>query len=175
LIFPALNETKLPLVFPPDLKGTLMVEAISEAHLAEKEGEVPIGALITDIEGKIISRAHNQVITLKDPTAHAEILAIREAGRTLGNYRLPEFFLFSTIEPCAMCLMAALHARLTGVIFGAPEPKWGAAGSLLDLGSLSGLNHHLDILEGGILKKECSVLLKEFFKAKRGHKPTPSS
>ena len=143
-----------------------MGEALSLAALAEKEGEVPAGALLIDTEGRVVGRGWNRVISLNDPTAHAEILAIREGALDCGNYRLTGFTLFSTLEPCPMCLMAALHARLGRIIFGAPEPRWGAAGSLLNLPALPGLNHKLEI-NGGLLAEECGGIIKDFFRKKR--------
>jgi tRNA(adenine34) deaminase len=149
------------------LKESLMREAISEASLAESEGEVPAGAVISRPDGSIISRGHNRVTALPDPSAHAEMLAIREAALLVGNYRLEGLVLVSTLEPCAMCMAAALHARLAGVIYGAREPKWGAAGSLLDLALVPGLNHRLELLEGGVLAEECASQIREFFRKRR--------
>jgi tRNA(adenine34) deaminase len=143
-----------------------MEVALVEARQAEQLGEVPAGALIADQSGKIIARAHNLVIGLCDPTAHAEILAIRQAAEILGNYRLTGLTLVSTLEPCPMCLMAAIHARLAKVCYGAPVPKWGAAGSLLDLQNLSGFNHRLEI-EGPIMAEPCAELIKCFFQKRR--------
>ncbi|MDR3154070.1 MAG: nucleoside deaminase [Deltaproteobacteria bacterium] len=140
---------------------------MSEAEAAAAEGEVPAGAVIARADGSIVARARNRVIALRDPTAHAEILAIREASRILSNYRLEGLVLAATLEPCAMCLAACLHARLRAVIFGAPEPKWGAAGSLLDLSSVPGLNHRLELLEGGVLAAECADAIKAFFRGIR--------
>jgi tRNA(adenine34) deaminase len=144
-----------------------MREALSEAAKAALEGEVPAGAVVARLDGTIVARGRNRVISLSDPTAHAEILAIREASSLERNYRLDGLVLASTLEPCAMCLSASLHARLKAVLYGAPEPKWGAAGSLLDLNSVRGMNHRLELLEGGILLDECSDLIKSFFREKR--------
>ncbi|MDR2140689.1 MAG: nucleoside deaminase [Deltaproteobacteria bacterium] len=144
--------------------------ALKMAETAAQRGEVPAGAVIFDASGQILAQTHNQVIELKDPTAHAEILAIRAAAQTIGNYRLAGLTLVSTLEPCPMCLMAAIHARLLAVHYGAPEPKWGAAGSLLDLQSLSGLNHRLEI-QGGVLAEPCARLIQAFFQSRRPKGP----
>ena len=143
-----------------------MGEALREAALAETLGEVPAGAVLLDSEGRLIGRGRNQVIGLSDPTAHAEILALRAGAAELGNYRLSGAVLYSTLEPCAMCLMAAVHARLACVIFGAREPRWGAAGSLVNLAELPGLNHRLSI-SGGLMAEECGKLISDFFRNKR--------
>jgi tRNA(adenine34) deaminase len=149
------------------VKESLVRAALSEASEAALCGEVPAGAVIATPDGTVVARGRNQVIALSDPTAHAEILAIREASRLLGNYRLEGLVLASTLEPCAMCMSAALHARLSAVVFGAPEPKWGAAGSLVDLNSVPGINHRLALLEGGILADDCANLMKTFFRNRR--------
>lgn len=143
-----------------------MAQALAEAGLAAAEDEVPAGAVVVDPAGKIVGRGRNRVIGLSDPTAHAEILALRQAAAFAGNYRLGGHVLFSSLEPCPMCLMAAIHARLAGVVFGAPEPRWGAAGSLLDLAGLEGLNHRLEV-RGGLLADEARSLITVFFKNKR--------
>ncbi len=140
--------------------------ALAEAAGAGEEGEVPAGAVLATPEGRLAGRGRNRVIGLKDPTAHAEILALREAAAAAGNYRLTGFTLYSTLEPCPMCLMAAVHARLGRIVFGAPEPRWGAAGSLIDLAALPGLNHRLEIA-GGLLAGEGGALISGFFKARR--------
>lgn len=143
-----------------------MAEALKEAALAGLQGEVPAGALLLDSEGRLIGRGRNRVVALSDPTAHAEILALRAGAAELGNYRLSGSVLYSTLEPCAMCLMAAVHARLAAVIFGAAEPRWGAAGSLINLAELPGLNHKIQ-LRGGLMAGECGRLISDFFKKKR--------
>lgn len=141
--------------------------ALAEARQAELRDEVPAGAVVVSEEGKIIGRAGNSSIFLHDPTAHAEILALRQAGRKAGNYRLPGTEVFTTLEPCPMCLMAMIHARVARLVYGAPEPKWGAAGSVLNLAGTPGLNHRLEIV-GGVLASECRDLIIEFFKRRRG-------
>lgn len=144
----------------------LMRLALAEAAGAGAEDEVPAGAVVAAPDGRVAGRGRNRVIGLNDPTAHAEILAIREAAASAGNYRLTGFTLYSTLEPCPMCLMAAIHARLGRIFFGAPEPRWGAAGSLVELASLPGLNHRPEIA-GGLMAGECGALIKDFFKGKR--------
>ena len=128
---------------------------------------MPAGAAISTLEGEIISRAHNRVISLQDPSAHAEILAIRKASAVLGNFRLPGLVLISTLEPCAMCLSCALQSRLRGVVYGAEEPKWGAHKSIASLNSLPLLNHRLEFIESGILADESRRLMQTFFRGRR--------
>ncbi len=140
--------------------------ALCEAREAALENEVPAGAVIVDAQGDLVSTGRNGVINRSDPTAHAEILAIRAAAQKLGNYRLPGLTLYSTLEPCPMCLAAAIHARLQRVIYGAPEPRWGAAGSLLSLHESSGLNHRLEV-RGGLLAGEAQEQIRTFFQARR--------
>jgi tRNA(adenine34) deaminase len=147
----------------------LMEEALREAALAAAGGEVPAGAVRADPEGRLVGRGRNQVLTLADPTAHAEIMAIRDAARQAGNYRLTGHLLVSTLEPCPMCLMAAIHARVGRVIFGAPEPRWGAAGSLMNLAELAGLNHR-PLVRGGLRAEAGRDLITSFFLARRGGK-----
>jgi tRNA(adenine34) deaminase len=126
---------------------------------------VPVGAVILR-DGKVIATGYNRPITEHDPTAHAEIVALRHAAQLLGNYRLPECELFVTLEPCAMCAMALMHARLKRVVFGASDPKTGAAGSVLDLFAVPQLNHHTQRL-GGVLADECGKVLQDFFAERR--------
>ncbi|MDR1308617.1 MAG: nucleoside deaminase [Deltaproteobacteria bacterium] len=144
--------------------------ALEQARLAGSLGEVPAGAVVAGPAGEALALGRNQVIGLSDPTAHAEIQALRAAAGALGNYRLTGLTLVSTLEPCPMCLMAAVHARLALVLFGAPEPKWGAAGSILDLCALPGLNHRLEI-RGGLLAEECAALMRDFFRPRRQKGP----
>ncbi len=139
--------------------------ALDQAHNAWLVGEVPVGAVIMRA-GQVIATGYNRPITEHDPTAHAEIVALRHAATLLGNYRLPECELFVTLEPCAMCAMALMHARLKRVVFGAADPKTGAAGSVIDLFAQSRLNHHTQ-LEGGVLADECAQLLRDFFVERR--------
>ena len=144
----------------------MMTLALNEAREALEAGEVPVGAVVADREGRVVASAHNRPITLKDPTAHAEILALREAGTKLGNYRLSGAILVVTIEPCAMCMGAAVHARVGTLAYGAPDPKGGAAGSVYKIGSNGLLNHTMEIVSG-ILEQECRSLIQDFFRKKR--------
>ncbi|MDR2689770.1 MAG: tRNA adenosine(34) deaminase TadA [Azoarcus sp.] len=142
-----------------------MNEALALAREAGAAGEVPVGAVVVR-EGEIVGRGFNQPILRHDPTAHAEIMALRDAASRLGNYRLPGCVLYVTLEPCAMCTGAIFHARLARVVFGASDPKTGAAGSVLNLYTESKLNHHAS-LSGGVLAEECARLLSAFFAARR--------
>lgn len=139
--------------------------AIDQARNAWLVGEVPVGAVILR-EGKVIATGYNRPITEHDPTAHAEIVALRHAAQLLTNYRLPECELFVTLEPCAMCAMALMHARFKRVVFGATDPKTGAAGSVIDLFAQARLNHHTSV-EGGVLAGDCGQLLRDFFAERR--------
>ncbi|PTD97931.1 tRNA adenosine(34) deaminase TadA [Pseudothauera lacus] len=143
-----------------------MRAALEQAHLAGSCGEVPVGAVVV-CEGEIIGRGFNQPIGRHDPTAHAEVMALRDAASRLGNYRLPGCELFVTLEPCAMCSGAIMHARIARVVFGARDPKTGVAGSVLDLYAERRLNHHAQI-SGGVLADACGALLSSFFAARRG-------
>ncbi|MCK9388635.1 MAG: tRNA adenosine(34) deaminase TadA [Sulfuritalea sp.] len=140
--------------------------ALDLAREAGAIGEVPVGALIV-MDGEVVGRGFNQPIGRHDPTAHAEIMALRDAATRLGNYRLPGCTLYVTLEPCAMCAGAIMHARVDRVVYGARDPKTGAAGSVIDLFGESRLNHHTAVV-GGVLAEECGSLLSEFFAARRG-------
>ena len=142
--------------------------AIEEAKLAMDENEVPVGCVLVQNE-KIIAQAHNQPIKNNDPTAHAEIQALRKAGKQQTNYRLGGCTLYVTLEPCAMCFGAMIHARIERIVFGALDPKTGVCGSCIDLNKESFFNHKISIT-GGVLDKECSDLLRLFFKSKRDSK-----
>lgn len=146
-----------------------MREAMSLARAAECLGEVPVGAVVV-LNGAIVGRGFNSPIGESDPTAHAEIAALRDAARVLGNYRLPGCELFVTLEPCAMCAGAIMHARISRVIYGARDAKTGVHGSVVDLFGVERLNHHATV-EGGVLADECSALLSAFLRgaAKRHH------
>ena len=139
--------------------------ALSLAHQAGTYGEVPVGAVVVH-NGEIIGQGFNQPIRLHDPTAHAEVMALRDAAKRLDNYRLPECSLYVTLEPCMMCTGAIMHARISRVIFGASDPKTGVAGSILNLYEESRLNHHARIT-GGLLAEECGRMLSSFFAARR--------
>ena len=139
--------------------------AIAQAQQAAARGEVPVGALLVKGE-KVIAMGGNSPVALHDPTAHAEILAMRAAGTALGNYRLDDTVLYVTLEPCLMCAAAMVHARVRRMVFGAFDPKAGAAGGLIDAFALKGLNHRVDVF-GGVLEKECGQLLSDFFAATR--------
>ena len=142
-----------------------MQQAISQAHNAWALGEVPVGALVIK-DGEIIATGFNQPIGTHDPTAHAEIMALRAAAAIVGNYRLPGCELYVTLEPCAMCAGAMMHARLARVVFGASDPKTGVCGSIVNLFEQEKLNHHTEVI-GGVMADECGKLLKEFFAARR--------
>jgi tRNA(adenine34) deaminase len=140
--------------------------ALDLAREAGAAGEVPVGALVV-MDGQVVGRGGNQPIGRHDPTAHAEIIALRDAATRLGNYRLPDCTLYVTLEPCAMCAGAIMHARMDRVVFGARDPKTGAAGSVIDLFAETRLNHHTAVT-GGVLADECGSLLSGFFAARRG-------
>ena len=139
--------------------------ALEQAGSAVRAGEVPVGAVVVR-GGKVLARGANQPIRSHDPTAHAEIEALRAAGRALGSYRLTGTTLYVTLEPCAMCAAAIVHARVQRVVFGAWDPRAGAAGSIINLFALPALNHRVDVF-GGVLMEECAGLLKSFFEARR--------
>jgi tRNA(adenine34) deaminase len=142
-----------------------MREALDEARRGLAAGEVPVGALVV-VEGVVVARAHNEPVALADPTAHAEVLALREAGRARGNYRLTDATLYATVEPCPMCCGAALHARVARVVYGARDPKAGAVESLYRLLSDERMNHRVPV-SGGVLADESAALLREFFETRR--------
>jgi tRNA(adenine34) deaminase len=142
-----------------------MREALMLARDAARRGEVPVGALVVR-DGAVIARGVNAPIAHNDPTSHAEIVALREAGRTLGNYRLPDCTLYATLEPCAMCAGAIMHARLARLVYGASDPKTGACGSIVDLFAEPRLNHHTEVTRG-VAADACGRLLSEFFAARR--------
>lgn len=142
-----------------------MREALVLARQAENAGEVPVGAVVVK-DGEIIGRGFNSPISRHDPSAHAEILALREAALHLGNYRLVGCELFVTLEPCVMCVGAMFHARIARIVFGARDPKTGACGSILDLAAEQRLNHHAGIT-AGVLAEECGAVLSNFFAARR--------
>ncbi|WP_052299092.1 tRNA adenosine(34) deaminase TadA [Thermodesulfatator indicus] len=143
-----------------------MKMALEEASLAAEDEEVPVGAVLVSEKGEILAKAHNKPISLCDPTAHAEILVLREASRKIGNYRLLGTTLYVTLEPCPMCAGALVYARVKRLVFGAFDPKAGACGSVYNIVNDARLNHRLEVL-GGVLADEALALLKSFFKKKR--------
>ena len=148
----------------PDFDA-MMDLAIAQARLGEKAHEVPIGAVLLDAAGAVIASGFNQPISANDPTAHAEVVVLREASRRLANYRLPGTTLVVTVEPCLMCAGALVNARVGRVVYGAREPKWGGVESLLSLESL-GLNHRIEVISG-VREKECGELMRQFFRDRR--------
>ncbi len=139
--------------------------ALELAKSGELQGEVPVGCVIMH-EGEIIAQAFNQPIAMNDPCAHAEILALREAGKKLGNYRLKGCTLYVTLEPCPMCVAAMIHARVERCVFGASDPKTGALGGAIDLQAIHAWNHRFEV-EGGVMAQECAAQLINFFKSRR--------
>jgi tRNA(adenine34) deaminase len=140
--------------------------ALSEAEKAGQIGEVPVGAVLVSENGETLAVNHNRTIELADPTAHAEILVVREAASTINNYRLLNTILVVTVEPCIMCMGAIVHARISKVVFGASDPKWGGAGSLYNYAEDDRLNHRVEIVRG-VCERDCRLLMQNFFRAKR--------
>ncbi|HUW50880.1 MAG TPA: tRNA adenosine(34) deaminase TadA [Sulfuricella sp.] len=153
----ALNES---------IDAEMMREALILARQAWEAGEVPVGAVVVK-DGEIVGRGFNAPISRHDPTAHAEVMALRDAALNIGNYRLVGCSLYVTLEPCAMCMGAIFHARISRVVFGASDLKTGACGSIIDLSAETRLNHHAEVA-GGILAAECGGLLSDFFAQRRG-------
>jgi tRNA(adenine34) deaminase len=143
-----------------------MKVALREAQKAAQKDEVPIGAVLVSESDELLSAAHNQIISRQDPTAHAEILVLREAAHKIGNYRLLNTTLYVTVEPCPMCMGAIIHARVAQVVFGTRDPRWGAAGSLYNFAQDHRFNHRPEIIEG-ICAEECKKLMQDFFSSKR--------
>ena len=148
-----------------ELDRQFMQQALDQAKLAAAAGEVPVGAVLVR-DGEVISTGFNQPITNSDPSAHAEMMALRAAASDESNYRLPGTTLYVTLEPCTMCAGAMLHARVDRVVFGATDPKTGAAGSVLNVFSEKQINHQTQV-EGGIMSEECGQVLRDFFKERR--------
>ncbi|WP_371192624.1 tRNA adenosine(34) deaminase TadA [Glaciecola sp. SC05] len=146
----------------------MMRMALEQAEIAAQEGEVPVGAILT-LENKVIGIGRNQNILLNDPSAHAEMMAIREGAQALSNYRLPETTLYVTLEPCSMCAGLMVHSRIHRLVFGAADPKTGACGSISNIVSDKRLNHNIEVTKG-VLQDECSQMLSEFFKIRRAQK-----
>lgn len=162
-----MTEQATPLL-PPGLDGweAPMRLALAQAQLAAANGEVPVGAVLLGPDGTVLVQAANAPITANDPTAHAEIAAMRLGAQLLGNYRLTGCTLVVTLEPCLMCLGAMIHARIAGLVYGAPDPKSGAVASCLDGANLGFVNHRFPVL-GGVLAEECGDVLRQFFRARR--------
>ena len=148
---------------PPD--SDFMAAALDEARRGAKEGEVPVGAVAV-LDGRIVASAHNRPIALADPTAHAEILALRSAASALKSYRLVDLSIFVTLEPCVMCVGAMLNARVARVVYGARDDKAGALGSVYDIGRDGRLNHRFEVV-GGVMEAECARLMRAFFRERR--------
>jgi tRNA(adenine34) deaminase len=148
-----------------DRDNDFMRAALDLAAEAQEAGEVPVGAVVV-IDGAIIGRGYNHPVSAVDPTAHAEVTALRDAAKYLGNYRLSGCTLYVTLEPCAMCIGAIFHARIARLVFGAPEPKTGVCGSVIDLPAEIRLNHHTQVM-GGVLAEEAEIKLKHFFALRR--------
>jgi tRNA(adenine34) deaminase len=156
---------KNPADMPLREDAVWMEEALEQAALAGAAGEVPVGAVVIK-DGQIIGRGHNRNLLENDPTAHAEIVALRQAAARMGNHRLTGCVMFATIEPCAMCAGALVHARISRLVYGASDPKAGAAGSVLQVINHPGLNHRMEIT-AGVLASRCSEVLQRFFREKR--------
>ena len=144
---------------------TFMEQALQQADIARHQGEVPIGAVLT-LGDVVLAKKHNSPIATKDPSAHAEMLVLREAGQCLDNYRLARATLYVTLEPCTMCFAAMVHARIKRLVFGATDPKQGAAGGAINLREFPIFNHRFEVC-GGVLEDSCSAILVDFFKQKR--------
>lgn len=149
----------------PAADARWMQAALEQARLAAEAGEVPVGAVVIS-EGEIAGRGHNRNLVENDPTAHAEIVALREAARRIGNHRLTGCTLYATIEPCAMCAGAMIHSRIARLVYGASDPKAGAAGSVLEVINYPRLNHQMEVT-AGVLEQQCGDLLRSFFQSRR--------
>ena len=160
--FDNLNQAQ----FDNDLDERLMREAIIAAEFAGELGEIPIGAIVVTAAGDIISVAGNRTRTDCDPTAHAEILALRRAAWVIGNYRLTDLTIYSTLEPCAMCAGALIQARIKRLVYGTPDERFGAVRSKFELCDTSSLNHQIEIVSG-VLEKDCRNLIQQFFQQRR--------
>jgi tRNA(adenine34) deaminase len=161
-----MGDSKLAASPDAEISQRLMRDALAAARRAGAAGEVPVGAALARDDGSVLAVAGNAPIGMHDPTAHAEMLALREAGRRLGNYRLPGTTLYVTLEPCPMCTSALVHARVARIVYAAADPKTGACGSVFDLARDARLNHRIDVV-GGVLADEAAQLLREFFAERR--------
>jgi tRNA(adenine34) deaminase len=150
---------------PHGADNDMMLRALDEARRGAAEGEVPVGAVVA-VDGNVVAAAHNRPIALNDPTAHAEMLALRRAAAALGTYRLTEATIYVTLEPCVMCIGAMVNSRVARLRFGARDEKAGAVGSVYDIGRDGRLNHRIDV-RSGVLESECGEVLREFFRARR--------
>ena len=148
--------------------------AIDEAKKAGQIGEVPVGAVLVAQSGEVLATAYNQTIRLSDPTAHAEILVLRKGALRIGNYRLLNTTLYVTVEPCVMCMGAIVHARVSRIVLGAPDPKWGAIGSLYNLAEDARFNHRPEIIRD-VCQEECKKLMQDFFRMRRDNSPQASA
>ena len=155
-----------PLSTGPASDSDWMRQALEQARLAAEAGEVPVGALVIK-DGRLLAAAHNRNLLDRDPAGHAEIVALRQAAAALGNHRLVGCEMFVTIEPCAMCAGAMVHARLARLVYGASDPKAGAAGSVLQVLNHPALNHQMEV-RAGMLEEECARILQKFFQSRRG-------
>ena len=160
-----MTEETIPAIFSPEDEGHMQRALQLAAHARDAENEVPVGAVLVH-EGEIVGLGWNRNITLNDPTAHAEIMALRAAGEKLANYRMPGATLYVTLEPCAMCAMALVHARIGRVVYGASDPPTGAAGSVFDTLISDKHNHRIEV-RGGLLADESATMLREFFRSRR--------
>jgi tRNA(adenine34) deaminase len=151
----------------------LMQIALAEARAAEAAGEVPVGAIVVSPTGEVMASGNNRVLRDSDPTAHAEVVALRAAGLAFGNYRLLGCSLYVTLEPCAMCAGAILHARIARLVYAAPDPKAGACGSVLSVMNHPALNHRVEVVSG-VMAEECSTMLTDFFRGRRNATQTSS-
>ena len=143
-----------------------MALALDQAYQARERGEVPVGAVVVDAVGQVLGCGYNRTITDNDPTAHAEIVALRQAAQSVSNYRLPGMRLYVTLEPCAMCIGAMLHARLGRIVYGASDPKTGACGSVLSVHTIAQLNHQT-LVYSGLMAEACGQILRDFFRERR--------
>ena len=146
--------------------GYYMKIALDEAQKAFEKDEVPVGAVLVNKGGDVVAVAHNLVISMHDPTAHAEMLVMRKGALLMGNYRLSGTTIYTTVEPCIMCMGAIVHARIKKVVFGTFDIKWGGCGSLYDFSSDMRFNHHVEVVDG-VMKKQCKEIIQNFFKIKR--------
>jgi tRNA(adenine34) deaminase len=161
-------QSQKTVIDPKSALSVMMDLALSEAAAAFQEEEVPVGAVLFSESGMVLASTHNQTILLSDPTAHAEILALRHAAKLIQNYRLLNTTLYVTVEPCMMCMGAIIHARVSRLVYGAKDSKWGAAGSLYDLSADKRLNHSLEVI-AGVCESECREILQRFFRDRRSH------